>query len=132
MAKENKEERARREGMSYALRIAKERGIDGLEEELKYRGATQLPIGVNRSACDEVIENIKGNTIDTIMIMACMVLRDEFGFGTKRLAQFIDRFNTKTDCLCDDYCTWQDLIDTIEAECGITLRIRANDKDVKA
>lgn len=30
----NKEEKARREGMSYALRIAKEKGIEGLEEEL--------------------------------------------------------------------------------------------------
>lgn len=34
----SKEEIARREGMSYAFRYAKEHGLDGLEKELKYRG----------------------------------------------------------------------------------------------
>ena len=29
-----KDEILRREGMSYALRVAKEKGVDGLEEEL--------------------------------------------------------------------------------------------------
>ena len=28
----SKEEKARREGMAYALKIAKEKGVDGLEE----------------------------------------------------------------------------------------------------
>ena len=32
----SKEEIARREGMSYAFRYAKEHGLDGLEKELKY------------------------------------------------------------------------------------------------
>ena len=35
MQMNNREERARREGMSYALRVAKEKGIDGLEADLK-------------------------------------------------------------------------------------------------
>lgn len=39
----SKEEIARREGMSYALRYAKEHGLDGLEKELKYRGAYEIP-----------------------------------------------------------------------------------------
>ena len=37
MAKISKEEQARREGMAYALRIAKEKGVDGLEHEIKMR-----------------------------------------------------------------------------------------------
>ena len=32
MAKLDKEEQARREGMAYALKVAREKGIDGLEE----------------------------------------------------------------------------------------------------
>lgn len=35
MARIDKEEQARREGMAYALLIAKEKGIDALEEDLK-------------------------------------------------------------------------------------------------
>ena len=30
-------EQARRDGMGYALKIAREKGIEGLEEEAKYR-----------------------------------------------------------------------------------------------
>lgn len=34
----SKEERARRDGMAYALKVAKEKGVEGLEEEIKRRG----------------------------------------------------------------------------------------------
>ena len=39
----NKEEQARMEGMAQALRIAKAKGIDGLEADLKMRNITGLP-----------------------------------------------------------------------------------------
>ena len=32
--------------MAYALKIAKERGIEGLEEECKWRNATHAPVGL--------------------------------------------------------------------------------------
>ena len=40
MARIDKLERARQEGMSYALEVAKKKGIEGLEEELRMRGIT--------------------------------------------------------------------------------------------
>lgn len=43
----SKEEMARREGMSYAFRYAKEHGLDGLEKELKYRGAYEIPLKIS-------------------------------------------------------------------------------------
>lgn len=123
----NKEEIARREGMAYAFKIAKEKGVDALEEEIKFRNATKIPTSVNRKVCNDVIEKIKNNTIDTVLIMSVAVLHDEFGFGTKRLKQFMDRFNLKTDCLCDGYVTWQDFIDDISANLGLELTIRRNE-----
>ena len=44
----NKEESARREGMAYALRIAKEKGIEALEKELEFRNITNIPIKVSK------------------------------------------------------------------------------------
>lgn len=38
-----KEYRIEMEAMSKALKIAKEKGVDALEEELKMRGATKCP-----------------------------------------------------------------------------------------
>lgn len=44
----SKEERARREGMAYALKVAKEKGVDGLEEEMKRRGVSIAPLHTTR------------------------------------------------------------------------------------
>lgn len=131
MARLDKEEVARRDGMAYALRIAKEKGIEGLEEEIKYRNITEIPIAIKRDKLNECIENIKLNTIDTILVLSAVTLRDEFGFGKERLARFIERFNLKTDCLVEDYCTWDDLRQNLEEECGIKLSIRQNNQNVR-
>ena len=69
---------------------------------------------------------IKMNTIDTVLIMSCMVLRDEFGFGQKRIKQFFDRFNLKTECICDGDVIWDDFIDALREETGIEFSIREN------
>lgn len=55
-----------------------------------------------------------------------MTLKDEFGFGTKRINQFIKRFNDKTECLVDGYTTWAEQIQAIKEENGIELEIREN------
>ena len=128
----NKEEQARREGMAYALKIAREKGIDGLEEELKFRNCTRLPIGVKRSACDEAIGRIKEQTCDTFLILTIATLNDEFGFGQKRAQQFIDRFEFKAVCLGEGYCTWEDHVKAIKDELKLELRLRLFNQDVKA
>lgn len=122
-----KEERARLSGMSYALRIAKEKGVDGLEADLKMRGALGLPVGAGKKELSEFTVKVKNNVLDTVLIMACMVLRDEFDFGAKRVQRFIDRFNLKAACLADDYVEWKDIQETLQKELGIDLRIRWNE-----
>ena len=122
----NREERARREGMAYALRVAKEKGIEGLEEDLKMRNAINLPIPVSRQALNDCISNIKNNTADTFVILLAATLHDEFGFGEKRVQRALDRFNLKAECIGEDYCTWGDIIETIKEELNIELEIRGN------
>ena len=124
------EEKARREGMSYALKIAREKGIEELEKDLKMRKVVDLPIPVSKKALEECINNIKNNTVDTFVILMISTLHDEFGFGEKRIQRAIDRFNFKAECLAEDYCSWDDYIQTIKDELGIICDIRKNDKDV--
>ena len=121
----NKEEQARMEGMAQALRIAKAKGIDGLEADLKMRNITGLPCAVSRAAMDECIMNIKYNVVDTF------TLHEKFGFGKTRLNRFIHDFNFQAECLDEDYCTWEDQIEILRQECGLDLSIRKNDKDVR-
>ena len=66
MARMNKEEQARREGMAYAFKIAKERGIDGLEKELRLRNITKLPVAIKEKDVEEWCDGMKNQTVDSV------------------------------------------------------------------
>ena len=120
--------RGRNEGMQFALRIAKEGGIEALEKEAKFRQVTNLPSDVKMESARKAFTQIRENTADLVMAMTLATLRDEFGFGTKRLQRYIERFEGKMDCINEDYVTWVDIVDNIEEETGVKLSINALDR----
>lgn len=54
-------------------------------------------------------------------MMACMTLHDEYGFGFDRMNRFINRFNSKTECLVEGYVNWKDMQETIKQESGLLI-----------
>lgn len=127
----SKEEQARREGMSYALRYAREHGLDALEEDLKKRGAYNIPVRIDGKALQEFTDNAKNMMLDAILILASVTLHDEFGFGRERLNRFKKRFNFKAECIGENYTDWSDQISILKEECGLEYSIRMNEKDVR-
>lgn len=53
--------------------------------------------------------------------MALAVLRDEFGFGHKRLEQFMCRFDKITNSMINDMCNWEDYRDMLNEEAKLDL-----------
>lgn len=131
MGKLSKEEIARREGMSYALRVAKEKGIDGLEEDLKMRNAIDLPIRCSKKDLEVFSENVKHNILYHIKILAMVTLHDEFDFGNKRLKRFFKRLDNKAECIVGDYTDWSDQIDILAEECGIVIEDKPRSLEMK-
>lgn len=127
MAKLSKEEMARREGMAYALRLAKEKGIDALEEDLKMRNAIDLPLRVSKADLDKFSDNVKYNTILYIKILMAVTMHDEFGFGNKRIKQMFKRFDLKAECIAEDYSNWEEQVKIIAEECGIDMETERRD-----
>ena len=127
MAKTNEYMAGREDGLQLALRIVKEKGNEGLEEEIRFRNITGIHTLLDKKSLDTATKKIKEMTIDTFTVLSVATLRDEFDFGKKRCERFINRMNLKAECLLDDMVTWQDFIDNIEEEMGIKLRIRRND-----
>lgn len=127
----SKEELARREGMSYALRYAKEHGLEALEEDLKRRQAYNIPIRISNKELQSFTDNTKNMILDTVLILASVTLHDEFGFGRERLERFVKRFNFKAECIGEDYTDWKDQIAILKEECGLEYSIRKNDKNVR-
>lgn len=109
-------EKIRLETMAYCYLVAKEKGVEGLEEEIRYRKATRLPISLDRKACDEIIHRIVDKTIGALMVLSCSALHDEFGFGGDRCARFNDRLILKSDCLHEGYLTWDEHVRTTAEE----------------
>lgn len=130
MAKLSKEEIARREGMAYALRIAKEKGIEALEEDLKMRNAIDLPCRVSKADLSKFSENVKYNIVFYIKVLMAVTMHDEFGFGNKRIKQMFKRFDLKAECLADDYTTWDEQVSIIAEECGIDMKFGIKDINV--
>lgn len=110
----NKEESARREGMAYALRIAKEKGIEALEKELEFRNITNIPIKLSKGQVEAFVEETKNTIFDTVLLMSCYSLRDAFGFGNKRLMDFKNKFSEYTESLSDGYMQWQEIAEHLQ------------------
>lgn len=127
MAKLNDYIAGRNDGLHLALRIVKERGVEGLEEGIRFRNITGIHTQYAKKDLEKATMRIKEMTVDTFTVLSVATLRDEFDFGKKRCKRFIDRKNLKAECLLADMVTWQDFIDNIEEEMGIRLRIRRND-----
>lgn len=132
MNKMREYERGREDGLSLALRIAKEGGIEALEREIKFRGITGIHTSLASKDLDKASEQIKEITLDTFTVMSVAVLHDEFGFGEKRCQRYMDGINKAAEYIVDGLATWPDYISAIKEEIGLDLRIRWDGREVKA
>lgn len=127
----NRDEELRREGVSFAIRFLESHGNDlnALKAEAKKRGALDIPLAISKKAADEFSERVKRNTLQTVLALTELVLRDEFDFGAKRLNRFRSRFNDKADSIVVGYTSWEETLGILEDECGIKLHIDWNGGD---
>lgn len=113
----------RTDGMEYALRIAKEKGIEALEKEVRFRNKTGISLPVDTEQLNAASNKIKEMTLDTFTILTIATLHDEFGFGEKRCQRWLDRMNKKAECIMDDFAQWEDYIEMIKEELNMDLKI---------
>lgn len=130
MNKMREYERGREDGLSPALRIAKEGGIEALEKEIRFRGVTGVHTSLASKDLDKAAEKIKEITLDTFTVMSVAVLHDEFGFGEKRCQRYMDGINKAAEYIVDGLATWPDYISAIKEEIGLDLRIRWDGREV--
>lgn len=85
----------RTEGMEYAHRIAREKGIDELEKEVRFRNKTGISLNVSQEELNKASNRIKEMTLDTFTIMIIACVHDEFDFGKKRCQRLLDRIRKR-------------------------------------
>lgn len=119
----NKIDQARLQGMSYALRIIKEKGIEEFEKELRYRDKNGIGIPVKADEVNKNFHKVTDQMIKLTLTASCAVLLDEFDFTHDDLVRFRDRYELKSACIGESYASWQDYIDILQNEAGITITL---------
>lgn len=114
MKKSNKEFEARIQGMLYAHKIAKERGLDELEKEIKLRGILKLDIWADKKEVDALYDTLSTNLYQHMLVTVMYSIHREFGFGRDRLIRLKKEFDKnvkmllKLDWMGEHYTTFED------------------------
>lgn len=101
MAKVGKEFEWRMQGILYAHKLAKEQGIEALEEDIRMRGFFSVPLALGKAERENFILNVSTNLYAITLASVCMVLHDHMGFGEKRLHRFKKWFDEITEAVFD-------------------------------
>lgn len=127
----NKLQQAQRAGMTYALKIVKEGGIEALEKEVAFRGYTELPLVAPKKMVEyakKSIHTIEDHTLDTVLTLSLYVLVKYFYFGTTKAHDYKDKFDEVTNELLRDEKKWPELVEDVEKLTGVKLSIRGYEK----
>lgn len=117
----------RTEGMEFALRLVKDKGIEELEKEIRFRQRTGISLNVTRQELNEASNKIKEMTLDTFTLLSVACLCDLWGFGKKRCQQYMNKMAEGAQYLVDDLATWEDYRKTVQERLGFEIKIRWND-----
>lgn len=116
--------KGRDDGLNLAMRIIKEKGIEGLEKEIEDRKAFGVNTSYSMKELNAMTGTIKARTVSTVCALSIATLMDEFGMGKVRLDRFIHRFEGKAECVLGDFVTWQDIVDDVKERTGIDLELK--------
>lgn len=119
-----KEEKWRMEGAFYALRIVREKGIDGLEQDLKMRGALNIPLTVKSKDLEEMYYQLARRIMNSIKTVAMWTLYEQ-GWRKTRLKRFEEQMDKhsamclKIDRYGENYVKLSDMAKEMNEQCGV-------------
>lgn len=64
---------------------------------------------------------------DYSLAVPVMILRDEYGFGQKRILEFCQKFMDLYDSIDENYLNLQDIVNTIKEETGVEIVTRRSE-----
>ena len=113
------------------LRRIREKGIEEAEKELRWKGFNGCPVRTTDAELKEFSDKVKTHYLMIVLALSAQTIRDEFGFGKRRIQRFVDRFNLKADCMCMDLVTWDEMLQTLNDEVHIDFSVPQACKDAQ-
>lgn len=99
-------------------------------EEVK-RGVEKLVQSRSAALLAEMQQNATEQVVWRYGAVLCMVLHDKFGFGGKRLRIVLGELTELFDSVNGDWCSFDDVANTLLEETGIDMRTLEAAKNIK-
>ena len=115
MGKIDKWQQARMDGLARGLEIAKAGGIEALEQEVKFRGATKLQMDIDRELANGIFRDIMEKVYATYTTACYWTLNNLWHHGKKGLKAFKEAFDshvmtlTMVDCYGGRYVRFREM-----------------------
>lgn len=93
MAKVNKEFQWRMEGMLYAHKIVKEKGVKALEDDIRMRNYLKVDIWARHEDVEGLTRELSTNLYNSFVSTMLFTIHDTFGFARVRLHRLKEAFD---------------------------------------
>lgn len=97
MANFNKERKAYNKGMAFALRVVQQSGIEGLEQELKLRGISDLPLNVSSMELTAVARIRAQEELMMVATASASTLVEHIKMPPSTVMSYLKEFNNRVD-----------------------------------
>lgn len=75
--------------------------------------------GMKRKAVEDTVDRVSREAFQRMMVLSLLVLRDEWGFGEKRISRFMDQLSVLIVDVSEGRLSMDDITATLEEELGI-------------
>lgn len=74
---------------------------------------------MKRKTVKETVDRVSREAFERMIVLSLLVLRDEWGFGEKRMERFMDQLKELVEDVSDGRLSMDDITATLEEELGI-------------
>ena len=97
MGKQNDLIEGRNQGILYAYNIVKDKGIEALEEEIRYRNITNVNILVPKAEMLKASDKIRAHCTTVSIVVALATLASEYCWSEYMLRDFQAKFDARAE-----------------------------------
>lgn len=111
-------------GLDRALRIVREQGVQGLEDEIKFRNITGIHTNMPKQDVNNLVQEVKDKVVTAYTVLSMASLHDNFDFGYTRCRRWWEGVEKGAEYLCKDLATWDDYTKAIADTLGFDIEMR--------
>ena len=97
MGKQNDLNEGRSQGILYAYNIVKDKGIEALEEEIRYRNITNVNLLVPKAEMVRASETMRRHCTTVAIVIALATLASEYCWSEYMLRDFQAKFDARAE-----------------------------------